>query len=278
MPSSALAVLPAERLVAAGQDIFGAVRIERRSRADRRRHLVARADIGPVSGEDVVGPPAEQQVVTAGRTARRSPRRSPRRRTGGSQPPCAKPPVGSSVGPPGACITPSSETNARAADLTHRRFRPRRAASIVATSIFCIVIIASNARLATAGSGLVIAFEQDARRDLPGKAPAVLAPAAFAFRAAIADDRVPVAVGLGLVLGDDHEADRFVGLEIRAAVEADEGAAEDGELDRQLVALLAAGIVARRASSPRRRGCRGRSRRRIRPPCAPRHGRTTGSW
>jgi len=33
-----------------------------------------------------------------------------------------------------------------------------------------------------------------ARGDLPGEAPAVLAPAALAFRAAIADDRVPVAV------------------------------------------------------------------------------------
>ncbi len=36
------------------------------------------------------------------------------------------------------------------------RFQPRRAASIMAMSIFFIVIIASNARLATAGSGLVI--------------------------------------------------------------------------------------------------------------------------
>src|SRR5262245_52436958 len=35
--------------------------------------------------------------------------------------------------------------------------QPRRAASIAAMSIFFIVIIASNARLATAGSGFVIA-------------------------------------------------------------------------------------------------------------------------
>ena len=52
------------------------------------------------------------------------------------------------------------------------------------------------------------------------------------------DDRVPVAVGLFLVLGHDHEADRLVGLEVGAAVEADEGLAEHGELDRQLLALL----------------------------------------
>src|SRR5918995_1497495 len=37
---------------------------------------------------------------------------------------------------------------------------------------------------------------QRARGDLPGEAPAVLAPTALAFRAAIADDRVPVAVRL----------------------------------------------------------------------------------
>ena len=35
------------------------------------------------------------------------------------------------------------------------RFHPRRAASILATSILRIVIIASKARLATAGSGSV---------------------------------------------------------------------------------------------------------------------------
>ena len=37
---------------------------------------------------------------------------------------------------------------------------------------------------------------QHARRDLPGEPPAILAPTAGAFLAAIADDRVPVAVGL----------------------------------------------------------------------------------
>ena len=41
--------------------------------------------------------------------------------------------------------------------------QPRHAASIAAMSIFFIVIIASNARLATAGSGSVIALRQDDR-------------------------------------------------------------------------------------------------------------------
>src|SRR3954468_24196467 len=92
-----------------------------------------------------------------------------------------------------------------------------------------------------AGGGV----EQDAWSDLPGEAPAVLAPTAGAFLAAVVDDRVPVAVGLGLILGNHHEADRFVRGEVGAAVEANELLAEHAELDGQLVAFLAAGEVRR---------------------------------
>jgi hypothetical protein len=42
-------------------------------------------------------------------------------------------------------------------------------------------------------------FHENARRDLPGDAPLVLAPAAGALLAAVADDGVPIAVGLCLV-------------------------------------------------------------------------------
>src|SRR6476646_6542234 len=42
---------------------------------------------------------------------------------------------------------------------------------------------------------------QHARRDLPGDAPLVLAPAARTLLAAIADDGVPVTVGLLLIVG-----------------------------------------------------------------------------
>jgi hypothetical protein len=63
-------------------------------------------------------------------------------------------------------------------------------------------------------------FQQDPGCDLPGEAPLVLAPAALAFLAAIVDDGVPVTISLSLVLGHDHEADGFVGLEVRAAVQA----------------------------------------------------------
>src|SRR3954452_22499104 len=81
-------------------------------------------------------------------------------------------------------------------------------------------------------------LEQDARRDLPGEAPAVLAPAASALLAAVADDRVPVTVGLFLVLGQDHETDRLVRLEIRPSIQADVGLPKDGELDGEILAHL----------------------------------------
>src|SRR5262245_59441601 len=45
--------------------------------------------------------------------------------------------------------------------------------------------------------------DQGDRRDLPGHAPLVLAPAARTLLAAVADDRVPVTIGFGLVGGGD---------------------------------------------------------------------------
>src|SRR5688500_2913535 len=48
-------------------------------------------------------------------------------------------------------------------------------------------------------------IHQRARGDLPGEPPAVPAPAALALLAAIADDRVPVAVRLLLIVCCDLE-------------------------------------------------------------------------
>src|SRR3954451_20513280 len=100
------------------------------------------------------------------------------------QPPNGKLPVSSSSGPPGACMTPSSEEKTdpvslridilsaqrrldrRDVDLAHRHHRLERAL----------------------GRGLVgvgVGLELRARGDLPGKTPAVLAPAAGAFLAAV---------------------------------------------------------------------------------------------
>src|SRR5579883_889130 len=105
-------------------------------------------------------------------------------------------------------------------DLTHRHHRLERALRLAA---------ASRKRIGQCAWG-----------DLPGEAPPVLAPAARAFAAAIADDRVPVTVGLFLRIRRDLEGEGLAVLEGRAAVETETGNAHDRELDRQHIALLAA--------------------------------------
>ena len=82
---------------------------------------------------------------------------------------------------------------------------------------------------------------------MPRQAPAVFAPATFAGLAAVVDDGVPQAVGLGLVVGGDLEREGFAVLELRAAVQADAGDADDGECNREHVSLLASGVVGGRA-------------------------------
>src|ERR671930_2558524 len=53
---------------------------------------------------------------------------------------------------------------------------------------------------------------QHARRDLPGDAPLVFAPAACTLLPTIADDGVPVAVGLVLIFCGDLEREGFAML------------------------------------------------------------------
>src|ERR1700686_3271544 len=65
----------------------------------------------------------------------------------------------------------------------------------------------------------------------------------MAFRAAIADDRAPVTVRLFLILRRDLEGKGLGVPERRAAVKTETGNAQDGELHRQHIALLAARIV-----------------------------------
>src|SRR4029078_11890402 len=86
-------------------------------------------------------------------------------------------------------------------------------------------------------------FGQYTRRDLPRHAPLVLAPAARALLAAIADDGVPIAIGLGLIVSGDHERKGFAVLELRTAVEADTGDAGNLEFDHQHISLLAGWVV-----------------------------------
>src|SRR6188768_3491849 len=62
-------------------------------------------------------------------------------------------------------------------------------------------------------------FRQGDRRNLPRQSPFVLAPAARALLAAVADDGVPVTVRFSLVSGCDLEREGFVVLERGSAVE-----------------------------------------------------------
>src|SRR3979411_1043860 len=84
-------------------------------------------------------------------------------------------------------------------------------------------------------------LRQHARRDLPGDAPLVLAPAARTLLASIADNGVPEAAGLLLCIGGDLKRESFVMLERGTAVEANTRDAGDCEFYRQHVTFLAGG-------------------------------------
>src|SRR4029453_790195 len=86
-------------------------------------------------------------------------------------------------------------------------------------------------------------LHQDARRDLPGHPPLVFAPAARALLAAVADDGIPVAVGLILVVSGDLEREGFVMFERGTSVEADTGNAGNFELDYQHISILAVWVL-----------------------------------
>ena len=95
------------------------------------------------------------------------------------------------------------------------------------------------------GIGIRDRFGERDWRDLPGEAPAVLAPAAGAFLAAIAHDRVPVAIRFSLVGGGHLKRERLALLKGRSAVEPETGNAQHGEAHREHIALLAGWKVAR---------------------------------
>src|SRR5690606_41666891 len=67
----------------------------------------------------------------------------------------------------------------------------------------------------------------------------LLAPAAGALLAAVADDGVPQAIGFRLVLRLHLERERLAVAERWASVEADARDPQHGELDRQHIALPA---------------------------------------
>jgi hypothetical protein len=64
---------------------------------------------------------------------------------------------------------------------------------------------------------------RDARSDLPRQAPTVLAPPTRAFRATIADDRLPVPLRLFLIVRRDLEGEGFTVLDRRPPLSPRQG-------------------------------------------------------
>src|SRR5215203_3384510 len=92
--------------------------------------------------------------------------------------------------------------------------------------------------LGDSGIGIGYRLAQSDRRNLPGQAPFVLAPAARTLFAAVADDRVPVTIRFGLVSGCDLKRECFVVLESGSAIKPEAGNSHHGKLDRQHIPLL----------------------------------------
>src|SRR5690606_13892674 len=67
-----------------------------------------------------------------------------------------------------------------------------------------------------------------------------------ALDAAVVDDGMPIAIGFGLVFGDDLKRKGFAVLERRPAIQAQARHAHHGELDREHLPLLAAWTIAGR--------------------------------
>src|SRR5690606_15918103 len=111
-------------------------------------------------------------------------------------------------------------------NLAHRQHRLERAARLLTAARQCL--------------------QHRAGGDLPVDSPAVPAPAALAGLAAVSNDRVPVAIGLLLVLGQDLERERLALGVHRSTVQSGAVHAAHGELHHQFVSLLATGEVARR--------------------------------
>src|SRR5688500_18509034 len=93
---------------------------------------------------------------------------------------------------------------------------------------------------ALGGSAIWIGYRscQSQRRNLPGQAPFVFAPAARTLFATVSDDRVPVTICFFLVGGCDLTRECFIVLEIGPAIEPEAGNSHHGKLDRQHIPLL----------------------------------------
>ena len=103
---------------------------------------------------------------------------------------------------------------------------PARAASIFATSIFFIVIIASKARLASAPPAAIASVSTRGVICQERPQRSLHQPHALSWPPLL-DDRVPVAVRLLLIVRRDLEGKRLALLERRAAVETEAGNAAE---------------------------------------------------
>src|SRR5512141_1508276 len=98
------------------------------------------------------------------------------------------------------------------------------------------------------GGGIGIGYRsrQSQRRNLPGQAPFVLAPAAGTLFAAVADDGVPVTIRFGLVSGCDLKRECPVVLDLGSAIEPEAGNSHHGKFDRQHISFFPGRKVPRR--------------------------------
>src|SRR5204862_2698678 len=81
--------------------------------------------------------------------------------------------------------------------------------------------------------------------------PTVFAPAARAFLAAVADNRIPVAIRLLLCVSCNLEGERLAVCKMRPTIQTHTRNAADGEFHREDFALLTARKVARRFANRR---------------------------
>jgi hypothetical protein len=118
--------------------------------------------------------------------------------------------------------------------------QPRRAALIAATSIFFIVIIASNARFASAPPTAIASVST--RGVICHETPhlSLHQPQALSWPPF---PTVPIAVGLSLIVSGDLEREGFVMFERGTAVEADARDTGNLEFDCEHISLLAGWVV-----------------------------------
>ena len=98
-------------------------------------------------------------------------------------------------------------------------------------TIFFILYMACITRPAFSRSGSATHLQQGCGRDLPVDAELVGQPAAGLLLAAVGDQRVPVVIGLRLVLGLDEEREGLVVGHMRVGVERDDRQAGQLETD-----------------------------------------------